>query len=154
MDRSKEDDLDKFLKTFGHFVVRKEGCEGRFCLPDREGPAWERTKEGFKDRRGMIFMDPVKKDFCTHPSLEHSSHQFAYSSFDVPTDCQIQNTLDIFGFPLPPANQLVREMVLNAMKQIPDFQEYVKDTKVLRDIEPSDLPGTMLSSLSQSFTPS
>ena len=88
------------------------------------------------------------------PSLEHSLHKFAFSSFDVPTDCQVPNTLEIFGFPLPPANQLVIEMVLNAMMQTTDYQEYVKDSKVLRNVEPSDLPCTMLSSLSQSFTPS
>ena len=88
------------------------------------------------------------------PSLEHSLHKFAFSSFDVPTDCQVPNTLEIFGFPLPPANQLVIEMVLKAMMETTDYQEYVKDSKVFRDIEPSDLPCTMLSSLSQSFTPS
>ena len=154
LDKSQVDDLEKWLAASGHFSVRKEDCVKKFCLPDKEGPAWKRMKEGFSDQRGMIFMDQVKKEFCDLPSLEHSLHKFAFSSFDVPTDCQVPNTLEIFGFPLPPANQLVIEMVLNAMMQTTDYQEYVKDSKVFRDIEPSDLPCTMLSSLSQSFTPS
>ena len=154
LDKSQVDDLEKWLAASGHFSVRKEDCVKKFCLPDKEGPAWKRMKEGFSDQRGMIFMDQVKKEFCDLPSLEHSLHKFAFSSFDVPTDCQVPNTLEIFGFPLPPANQLVIEMVLNAMMQTTDYQEYVKDSKVLRNVEPSDLPCTMLSSLSQSFTPS
>ena len=153
MDRSQEKELEQWLND-GQFVVRKKDCIGRFCLPDMGGPAWARAKEAFSAQRGMTIMDPVKKDLTNLPSLEHNVLKFAFNAFNVPTDCQVHNTLETFGFPLPPANQLVIEMVLNAMKQLTDFQTYVKDTKTLRDIEPTDLPCTLLSGLSQCFTPS
>ena len=131
-----------------------KGSIQMFCLPDRGGPAWARAKEAFSSQRCMTIMDPSKKDMTNLPSLEHNSYKFAFNAFNVSTDCQVHHTLEKFGCPLPPANQLVIEMVLNAMKQLPDYQSFIKDTKTLRDAEPSDLPCTLLSALSQCFTPS
>ena len=153
MDKTQERELEKWLND-ANFVVRKKDSIQMFCLPDRGGPAWARAKEAFSSQRGMTIMDPSKKDMTNLPSLEHNSYKFAFNAFNVSADCQVHHTLEKFGCPLPPANQLVIEMVLNAMKQLPDYQSFIKDTKTLRDAEPSDLPCTLLSALSQCFTPS
>ena len=140
-------------------VVRKKNCVGHYCLPDKHGPAWERARDGLCAKRGMVHMDEAIKTMLEPPCLQKDAYRFAFKSYNVRAECCVPQTIETLAFPLPTANPIVMEMILCAMSQTESstsastYQMYIKETKTLRDNASYDLPATLLSSLSQYYTP-
>ena len=51
------------------------------------------------------------------------------------------------------ATLLRLELIAAAMRQMPDFQTFLKDTKWERGMEPDDIRGIMIFAMSQNYAP-
>ena len=63
------------------------------------------------------------------------------------------DTLNCVGLPRQEATLLRLELIAAAMRQMPDFQTFLKDTKWERGMEPDDIHGILIFALSQNNAP-
>ena len=132
-----------------HLVANKRSCVEIISQPDKNDNSWKRILHGVQEKKGLITSSfPSDKEY---PCPLTKPLSYATTALQGPSG--VIDTLSCVGLPRQEATLLRLQLICAAMRQIPDFQTFLKDTKWERGMEGDDLHGIIISALSQKYSP-
>ena len=123
--------------------------KAKISLPEN-GEALRRIMNGFKTKHSLTLDQTGARDFVEPPNDQCPS-TFSWKLIDIPPG--VMQTIDVIGLPLTHFGTPAVELICNGMIQIPDYQNYIKDTKIEREMEDYDLCSIMVSALAEIYDP-
>ena len=136
--------LEAFLIN-RQLTVKKDNVNEVINMPDRNGEVWRRIKHGVEEKEGLEKASRSVMDMTDLPCPHTEPHCYAAKSILGPMGV----ILDCVGLPRPIAALPSIELISGAMQQISNYQQFIKETRVQREMEGSDIHGVLISALAK-----
>ena len=132
-----------------HLVVKERSFVEKIIHLDTNDKNWMRILYGVQEKKGLSTSNSLSDKEYPCPLTK----PLCYSTSALQGPHGVMDTLKCVGLPRQEATLLRLELIAAAMRQMPDFQTFLKDTKWERGMEPDDIHGILIFALSQNNAP-